>query len=156
MLARRSQVKGASSLRRALRQMPDATRDHVADALQDAGRNLLVRAKAETPLRSGKLRAALSMKVARRTLVLRVGLLTKKAQRDLFYGYILDVGRKGKTVTISRGPRKGARMRIRPIPRTRYDFVLGRGRDFRRSELPRVRRALEFALHDVIEGSGND
>jgi hypothetical protein len=152
----RSTVKGAGSLRRALRRMPDGSRDKIADALEGAGRRLLARAKAETPSRSGRLRAALSMKVARKTLVLRVGLLTRKVQRDFFYGYILDAGRRAQTVTIKHGPRRGAKMRIRAIPKGRYDFVFGRRRDFIQSELPRVRAALESALHQAIRGSGDD
>jgi hypothetical protein len=152
----RSRVKGASSLRRVLRRMPDVSRDNLADAFEAGGRRLLARAKAEAPSRSGQLRGALDLKVARKSLVMRIGLLTKRLQRNFFYGYILDIGRKAKTVTIRRGPRKGARMRIKGIARDRYDFIFGRRRDFVARELPPLRNALEASLHDVIRESGDD
>jgi hypothetical protein len=135
--------------------MPDESRDEIADALTDGGHQMLARAKAETPRRSGRLANALDVKVARRTLVLRLGLLTKRTQRDFFYGYILDRGRRAQTVTIKRGARKGSRMRIKAISKSRYDFVFGRRRDFSETILPKVRAALERALHNVIKEAGD-
>jgi hypothetical protein len=46
--------------------------------------------------RTGALVAGLAFKVFPKTLRLQVGLLTKAVNRRLFYGRILDLGRKGQ------------------------------------------------------------
>lgn len=151
-----SRTKGAASLRRLLRRLPDAMRDGLADELRAIGNRLLGRAKAETPRRSGRLAAALRVRVAAKTLMLTLGLLSKSDRRRFFYGYILDEGRAAKQVTIKRGPRAGSTMRISPIARERYNFVFGRRRDFQENEIPKLRGVLERVLSQVSRGSGND
>jgi hypothetical protein len=116
---------------------------------------MLARAKAEAPKRTGGLSGALSFKVAPKTLNMRIGLVTKAMRRKFFYGYILDQGRKAKTVQVKRRTKSGVTsyaMRVKAIPRNRYDFVFGRMRDFRTNELPHIRRALEKALSRVSRG----
>jgi hypothetical protein len=76
---------------------------------------------------------------------MRVGLLTKKVQRDYFYGYILEVGRKAKTVNVRRKTASGIstyRLNVRPMSPARYDMVAGRGRK-------RVSRSLDFLLKNA-------
>lgn len=155
-MRQRSGVSGARSLRRLIRRLPDAARAELGETLKAIGARLLGRAKSEAPTRSGRLRAALNVRVAVRTLMLRLGLLRKAEQRRLFYGYILDQGRKAKTVRIRRGPRAGAMMRIRAIDQERYNFVFGRRRDLRDNELPQLRTVLDKVLRRAAEGIGND
>lgn len=151
----RSQVKGAAQLRRRLRQMPDFVRADVADAMLASGQRLAARARAEAPRKSGGLASALSWRLAAKTLRLRIGLVTKATRRKFFYGYILDQGRKAQTVQVKRRTKSGVSvysMRVRPIARTRYEFVFNRVKDFRTNELPHIRRALEKALRQVSAG----
>lgn len=157
-MARRtpSRVQGAGNLRKLLRRLPDAARKELAEEFTSIGARLLARAKAETPVRFGRLRNALSFRVAAKTLVLRLGLLTKRARRSNFYGYILDQGRAAKTVKIRRGPRKGATMRIRAIGQEQYNFVFGRRRDLQQNELPKLRRVLDRVLSRAAEGIKGD
>jgi hypothetical protein len=152
----RSRLKGAASFRRLLRRLPEAAREEVASFLDGAGARLLGRARAETPRKTGELAAALTYKLLPKSLRLRIGLLTKRTQRDYYYGYILDQGRKAKRVMIRRGPRKGAYMNIRAIPRNRYNFVFGRGRDFRQNEVPKLRSVMDAILRRAAMGVGDD
>jgi len=156
----RSRVKGAASLRRLLRKLPDAMRDDLAWELGDIGRRLLGRARAETPEKFGGLRSALNISVAPKTLVLKLGLLTKRLQRRYFYGYVLDQGRRSRVVEAKRRTPSGGistyAMRIRGISQERYNFVFGRRADFIRNELPKLRKSLHNVLSKVSKGVGND
>lgn len=145
-------VKGAASLRRLLRKLPDASRQALGDELKAIGDRLLARAKAETPVRTGALRAALGVRVAVKTLQLRLGLVRKADRNRFFYGYILDHGRRARSGTTKSG-RKWAVSAIAP---SRYEFVFGRRRDLRDNELPKLRAALERELERAARGAGDD
>lgn len=147
-----SSVKGTASLRRLLRRLPDASRQALGDELKAIGQRLLARAKAETPVRTGRLRAALGMSVAVKTLQLRLGLIKKADRRRLFYGYILDQGRKAKSGVTKNG-RRWATGAISP---SRYEFVFGRRKDFQQNEIPNMRKVLDKVLSDAARGAGND
>lgn len=149
-------VQGSASLRRLLRRLPDASRQELGEELQRIGNRLLGRAKAEAPVRSGRLRAALAVRVGVKTLQLRLGLLTAANRRKFFYGYILDQGRAAKTVTIRRGPRAGAVMRVSGIAPGRYEFVFGRRADFRENEVSRLRVVLDKVLARASRAAGSD
>jgi len=154
-MARRG-VLGVGSLRRILRQLPDEVRKGLAGELAAIGGRLLARAKSETPVRTGRLKAALAFKVSPKTLMLWLGLITRADRRRRFYGFILDQGRSAKVVTIKRGPRAGHVMRIPSIGRERYNFVFGRRRDFKENELHNMRRVVDSALRRLARSSGND
>ena len=148
----RGTVKGVSSLRRLLRKLPDESRKELADELTAIGARLIGRAKNETPVRTGRLKAALAFRVAAKTLQLRLGLVKKADRRRFFYGYILDAGRKGKVGK----SRSGRNYTVTPIPASRYEFIFGRRRDFQQNEIPKMRAALERVLKRASQGVGND
>jgi Bacteriophage HK97-gp10, putative tail-component len=149
-MARRSGIRGGASLAKRLKALPDAVRaDAVADLTAIGGR-MLTRAKARTPKRTGALAEALEVKVLTGSLRIKLGLLSKGRARKFFYGRILDVGRRGRIVTIKRGPRKGRPMRIAEISPDRYDFVLGGRADFRRNELPGFRERYVKSLKRAL------
>lgn len=156
----RSSVKGAAALRRLFRRLPDAAREEIGNELVGIGARLLARARGEAPVgRTGRLRAALNVKVAVKTLQLRLGLITKATQRKGFYGYILDQGRRAKTVQVKRRTKTGIStyaMRVKGIPRNRYDFVFGRVRDFRKNEMPKLRATFDRIMSRAAMGIGND
>lgn len=147
----RSQLKGALALRRTLRALPDAVTTEVADELRYIGVRQLARARAEVPRQTGRLAGLLSFRVLAKSLILKLGLVTKAAQRRGFYGYILDAGRRAQIVTAKR---RGKRypMRIRAISPARYNFVFGRRRDIRETEIDNLRGALTRALRKVSSG----
>lgn len=151
-----SRMTGASQLKRTLRRIPEVARIELADALTAIGRRLLARAKGEVPVRTGKLRGLLGFKVAAKTLKLRLGLVTKRAQRDGFYGYILDAGRRAQTVRAKKRRQDGSvstyAMRVRGIGRERYNFVFGRARELKQTEIPELRKVLERVLGRAAGG----
>lgn len=152
----KSRVVGASKVRKLLRRLPDKMREEIVSALNEAGPKLLGRARGEAPRRSGALASALAFKVYPRTLRLRLGLLTKRLNRDYFYGHILEVGRKAQTKTVRRRTSNGViqyALRISPISPGRYDMVGGRTKSFAKNLLrPLLARIYERALRKAASG----
>lgn len=153
-------VKGVASLRRLLRKLPDAARIELSDELKAIGARLTATAKAETPVKTGRLRSAINFKSTVKGLQLRLGLVKKQDRKRLFYGYILDAGRKAKVVKAKRRKADGTystyNMRIRAIDPSRYEFVFGRRRDFQENEVPKLRTVLDRVLTNAARGAGND
>lgn len=146
-------------MRRLLRRLPDVAREELGSEFTAIGARMLGRARAEAPSKSGRLRRALNVKVAIKTLQLRLGLITKANQRGSFYGYILDAGRRARTVTAKRRTATGIStyaLRVRGIPRSRYDFVFGRMKDFRRNELPKLRAVFDRIMRRTAMGISDD
>jgi hypothetical protein len=102
-------IKGDRSFRKLLRRMPDTMRDEMVKALDDAGDMLLSEARSKVPVGTGKLQAGLSKKLLKGTLKLRVGLIGKARNRKLFYGRIVEFGRKAQTVNVTRRMKAGGR-----------------------------------------------
>lgn len=156
-----SRVRGATALRRTLRRLPPEMNAELGDEMNVIARRLLGRSKAEVPVRTGLLRSLLSAKVLTKSLTLRLGLVTRAAQRRGFYGYILDQGRRSQVARARRVNKKTGSvsrytMHIRGIGRGRYDFVFGRLRDFRMNDLPRLRDVLTRVLRQAATGGGDD
>lgn len=95
-------IKGDVGFRKLIRQLPQAARGEMADVLDGAGAELAQAIKADTPVRTGSLRGAITWKLLRSSLKLRVGLIGKRSNLDHFYGRIIEFGRKGKTVQVHR------------------------------------------------------
>ena len=121
-------LKGASIVRRLLRDMPDAMRGEIVDLMQEKAPAALAIARGGAPARTGALRAALSVKVYPKAVRLRVGLLGKAVNRRLFYGRILEAGRRAQTVNVRRRTSSGVSsyaLRVSPISNRAYDMVEG-------------------------------
>ena len=146
-----SKVKGARAFRQRLKKLPDAVSAEIVDVLDDGGRKMRAAMQARARRRSGKLAAGVKYKVLPKTLRLQVGLLgTKRGRAKLFYGFILDRGRKAQTVTIGRGPRAGKSMKIKA--RKGDGFVSGRYQELRELINRRTNRVFDRALQRI--GSG--
>ncbi len=172
-----STVKGARALRRRLKQLPDAVSAEIVSVLEDGGQKIRAAMQARARRLSGRLVAGVKYKVLPKSLRLQVGLLgTPRGRAKLFYGFILDKGRKAQTVTVRRYKR-GARaketahlkyggnntksanlvsvyqMRVRG--RAGDHFVSGRYRELRDMINQRANRVFDRALKR-IGGGGND
>lgn len=91
----RSGLRGVNRLRKVLRRVdPESTRE-LRTALEQGAEAILQDMISLTPRRTGSLARLLSKRVARDGLTARVGLLTRKAQRDGYYLKFLDAGTKG-------------------------------------------------------------
>lgn len=130
-------IRGLQRTRRLLKQLPEAVRAEIVKVMEDNAPAALAFARANTPRKTGALANALRVKVYARSLSLKLGLLTKGAKRDFFYGNILDRGRRPHTVTVRRGGRQVSRgrvvsalqtytMKVKAIPAARFDIVFGR------------------------------
>lgn len=149
-----SQLRGVASVRKLLRQLPPAVKEEMADALRDIGPEYLQAVKADAPVRTGALRNALSFSVLKASLRLRVGLIGKKLNSKFFYGRIIELGRKAQAVTIRRGPRTGAKMRVRAMAPRR--FVYKKRPELRARLGNRLNSFWEHALATAGQGAGND
>ena len=147
-----------------MRALPEAMREEIGDALDESGRAIAAAMVERTPTRTGALRKGIKHRVLRRQMKLRVGMIdAPKARNKLFYGRILDLGRKAQTVTVSRyvgggasgSPRRRVKylMRVRAIAPKR--FVTGRYPDLRNALNEKLRGIWDRALRR-ISGGGDE
>jgi hypothetical protein len=136
-------LQGARRVKRILRRLPDDVRAEVVQGMQAEAPIVEAFMKAQAPSRTGKLRRLLRVRVLAKSMRMQVGLIGKAANREGFYGKILEGGRKAQTVRRKRAG-KVHTMRVRAIPRDRYDFVYGRAREF-------YLRRIKARLGDVWE-----
>jgi hypothetical protein len=150
-----SRFRGGKSAKRLVKNIPDAMRAELAQALDEGGNELLAAMRARAPRRTGKLESGIQKKVYPKTLRLRVGLFAATRRKlGLFYAHILEYGRKAQTVTISRGPRAGAKMRVTALPERHFiTGPLGGPRVVFRRKLKGV---WERVLKQAAGGVGND
>lgn len=146
-----SRVRGAQAFRKRLKQLPDAVSTEILDVLGDGGQKMRAAMQARARRRTGKLAAGVKYKVFPKSLRLQVGLLgTKRARAKLFYGFILDRGRKAQTVTIKRGKRSGKRLEI--IARKGDAFITGRYPELRELINRRANYVFDRALKRIGDG----
>ena len=157
--AGRRRIKGDRSFRRLLRNLPDAARAELADAMEGGGRELLAAQQAAAPSRSGALRRGLSMKLLKGSLRLRVGLIGKAVNRRLFYGRIVEFGRKASNVVVRRLARRTGKAfsyRMRIPARAGRPFVYTKRTDLRSAFRERLTRFWERTLGRASGGTAND
>ena len=139
----RSQLVGAASTRKLLRQLPASVKDEMADILAEEAPHLLAAMKADAPVKSGALRAGLAAKLLRKSMRLRVGIVTAASSRKLFYGRIIELGRKANTKS------RGGAIAARP-------FVFKPRPAIRARLASNLRSLWEHALAHAAIGVGDD
>lgn len=95
-------VRGDKSFARLLKQLPDAVKKEIIVEHHVTGREVLAEQQARVPVRRGKLKAGLSMKVLPASMRLQVGLIGRPINRRLYYGRIVQFGRKAQVVIATR------------------------------------------------------
>ena len=100
----RSRIQGERAFRKLLRSLPDAAKAELVEMLEGIGDEVAAMQRAATP--SSRIRGAISRRVSKATLRLRVGLIGKPLNRRLFFARILEGGRKGRTVMAVRGGKR--------------------------------------------------
>lgn len=143
--------------RRVFKQLPDAMKAELVDALNKGGDAVVVAIRSRTPRRSGALAAGIVKKVLPQTLRLRVGLVGPiRERRKLFYGRILDLGRKGQVVTARRAFGNGKvstyKLNVRSIAPKR--FITGSYPKARAIINGQVKFIWERALARIGRGDG--
>jgi hypothetical protein len=151
-----SRLRGASRVRRILRSLPESVRGEIMTAFEQFGRETSTTMRTRTPRRTGALVSRITYKLFPRSLRMQVGLIGGKSVRNrLFYGRILDLGRKGRTVQARKRTQSGAvttyAMRVKAIPAKR--FVTGPIRDSRAALNRQTKDIFTRALGRLAGGS---
>ena len=101
-------VQGLADTYALMGELPAAARFELADVLGRMGRDILAAQQAVVAKATGALRAGLSAQLLTDQLRVRVGLLGlarrsgKRNLGDLFYGIVVEKGRKAQTVLVQR------------------------------------------------------
>jgi hypothetical protein len=160
-MARRSSVKGGASFRRMLKGIGALADPRLVTFLRSAGPVLAGGMQNRIPVLSvprpnrtpGAARNSISWRVTPSTLNLKVGELSK---RDIvFYAHILDVGRKGGNVRVTRGQKSYPNgINVRAM-KPRY-IIRSVRTQFRLETLPGYRTIMDDILTQASRGAGDD
>ena len=102
----RETVQGLAEANAVLQAIPIAAREQVAVETAIIGREVLAAMKRDVPRDTGALAGALMVQTIFDQLRTRVGLLgISKFRPKLFYGIIVEYGRKAQVVRLTRGKR---------------------------------------------------
>jgi hypothetical protein len=93
MAGGRRRIRGDRAFRKLMRRMPEAIRQEIIALLDEGGREILAMQQADATV-SQRTRAALSMRVLRGSLRLRVGIVGRPANRRLWWARVIEKGRK--------------------------------------------------------------
>jgi hypothetical protein len=116
-------IRGDRAFKRLIKQLPDAARQEILGVMQSQGRAELSKEQSLVAVRRlgnrsggelappGGLRSGLSMRVLPASLKLKVGILGKPLNRKLFYGWIVEKGRKPGVVIATRSGALNAQVR---------------------------------------------
>ncbi len=154
-----SALRGSKAFRRLLKQISPELRIELAHVLEDVAPKLARAMQARVAVRTGALRAGIKWKVLRRSLRLQVGLLgTKRGRAALFYGYILNFGRKAKVVNVERRTASGAvsHYLLRVKARKGDHFVTGRYPDLRKMTTARLKSTWDRVLDRASRKAGDE
>lgn len=136
----RRHVRGDRAFRRFLKNMPEAMKDEMIVLLGEVGEEVAAAQRADAPGR--RLRAAISSRVSRGTMRLRVGLIGRPINRRLFFARILEGGRKSQFVAVRRRGNRPYTMKVRAM----------RARPFVNKQRPLLRMAISKRLHRFWNG----
>lgn len=106
--------------------MSPAIQGEVETLLRETGAQVLTEQKSRVPVRTGALKQGLSMKVLPKSRRLQVGLIGKPVNRKLYYGRIVEFGRKGQTVRARRAGGKPYLMKVRGMAPRPFVYSVNR------------------------------
>jgi hypothetical protein len=117
-----SRVDGLAETYALFGNIPKAAHDELVVELNLIGKDILDAQKRDVAKRTGDLEAGLSLQVMIDELRARVGLLIK-GRSNLFYGRIVEFGRRAQVVLVQRRRRVGGKLRLGPGRRKRAEDV---------------------------------
>lgn len=135
--------------------VPEAAKEELGVELAIIARDALSIQQAAAPSDTGALRAGLSLQLLIQRLTVRIGLIGLKGGRaSLFYGRIVNFGRRAQTVLVQRRRRVNGQLRssrrrkvaadiaatypLKVRPRAAVDFIGAPGVAFERDALGRL------------------
>jgi hypothetical protein len=122
-MARRRRVRGDRSFRKILKRLPETIKAEMLEMLDKTGDAVLAQQQRDVAVRTGALRSALSKRLYKGLVRVRVGLIGPAVNRRLFYARWIERGRKSKTmIARKKGPKRENlagiyRRRIGPMPK---------------------------------------
>ncbi|RSV15193.1 hypothetical protein CA235_09665 [Sphingomonas sp. ABOLF] len=112
-------VKGLAEAHSMFGAVPAAARDQLGVELAIIARDILAAQKRDAPNETGKLEAGLQLHLQLEELRVRVGLLNLlRGRSKLFYGRIIEFGRRAQTVLVTRHLKRRVRGNGRTSKRT--------------------------------------
>jgi hypothetical protein len=149
-----SKLFGVSKVRRLMRRAPEEVQREIISALTKTGGAIAPAMRGRVRRRSGNLQGGISFKVFPKTMRLQVGILGRRQRTRLFYGRIVDVGRKGQTVTARRHNKNGSvttyTMNVKAM--RGQHFISGSYRDMRTTFTRNVNGIWDRALAKLSGG----
>jgi hypothetical protein len=112
-----SRWTGTKSAKRLVKNIPEAMRAELVEALNEGATDLYRAVYSRTPHKTGALQGQLRKRVYPKTLRLRIGFFRGGKNSKAYIARILEFGRKAQTVAIRRGPRAGSQMNVGAIAR---------------------------------------
>lgn len=169
-MARRRRVRGDRRFRKILNQMPAAIKEEMLAMLDKTGDQILAAQQQAVPVRTGTLRSALSKRLQKGIVRLRVGLVGKPINRRLWYARIVEGGRKAQTVTARRGGGAGGgrraknftwkvagtyQLRVSPLP-PRPFIITARTKSLRDTMAGELKTYWDRVLKRAARGASDD
>jgi hypothetical protein len=119
-----NRVDGLAETHSLFDRLPQAAREQIAVEEARIGYDVLAAQKRDVAKRSGELESGLSLQLMIEKLRVRVGLLgLSGARRNLFYGRIVESGRRAQTVLVERRRRVAGKLRLGPGRRKRAEDI---------------------------------
>lgn len=107
----RNRLTGADAAAALFDALPEAAKGELADKLGGIAQDVLRAQRLAVLKRTGKLSAALSIRLMIDRLKVRIGLLDMKGKNRPWYGIIVNFGRKAQTVAVTRRAPGQSRLR---------------------------------------------
>jgi hypothetical protein len=147
----RRRIKGDRAFIKLIKQMPEAVQSEVETLLRESGAEILTEQRSRVRRKTGALSQGLSMKVLPKSRRLQVGIIGKPLNRKLFYGRIIEFGRKGQTVRARKAGGKPYLMKIRGMAPSPFIYSVNR-----ESIYSRFRSLWDRVLKKVSTGVSDD
>ena len=119
-------IRGDRAFKSLIKRLPETVKQEMVVELHVAGRAALAREKAAVAVKTGALSSALDAKVLPNTLKLKVGLIGKVLNKRLFYGRIIEFGRKASVKTVKRANSKSYQLPIKAIAARHFVYTQSR------------------------------
>ena len=113
-----------------LGRLPEAVAEELRTELDETGKRVISRARALVPVKTGKLRSALSYKVLPKSLKMKAGIVGKPVAKKVYYARFVEFGHR------KRGP--GRLAKLEPVK----GFTAA-------ARLQRLRRKRDVRMHGV-------
>lgn len=154
---RRRRLRGDRAFKKLIKRLPDDVREELLGDFEKVGAEIVTIQQGATV--SGRLRRAISKRVLRGALQLKVGIVGRPLNRRLWWAKIVEKGRKANVVTAARRTKGGgvSRYLMRVSALAARPFIYSSRAEERRTTLGgRTRTLWERALNRAAAASSDN